>query len=386
MYRKGVNAPLKSYDRRQLKAMCFVASLAPVTRLLPKATAQLAGSASWLAPLCALPPLLLFLLVLTALMKMRREGEGLGEVIMRRAGRRAGSVGLGLIAAFQLFSAGFILRTGAHRLISTIYPSAGQWFFMATMLLMGTLAALGPVKALPRAARVFAPVLLAVMLLALVLSLDSVDARNLLPFTKTSPGELFLSSLAVVEIYGGVLYCAALIEDRAPLHGRRFSSHAGWLALICALLTFFCAVIIGCYGAQLVARFSHPFFSTVRDVTLMKTIERIEALVATLWVLSDFVIFSLLLCCASHILRLIFGFKPEKTDARMLDMSNGRVLIVICAALTAVAAALIPSNEETMRGISQMIVPCASLSILFVILPALLLISKLRWPRGGEKI
>ncbi len=366
--------------------MCFVASLAPVTRLLPKATAQIAGSASWLAPLCALPLLLLFLLVLTQLMKMRREGEGLGEVVMRRAGRTAGSICLCLIAVFQLFSAGFILRTGAHRLISTIYPAAGPRFFMAAMLLMGTLAALGPVKALPRAARVFAPVLLAVMLLALVLSLDSVDARNLLPVTKSSTGELFFSSLAVVEIYGGVLYCSAFIEDRAPLQGRRFASHAGWLALICALLTFFCAVIIGCYGAQLVSRFSYPFFSTVRDVTLMKTIERIEALVATLWVLSDFIIFSLLLCCAAHILRLIFGFKPEKTDVRMLDMSNGRALIPVCAALTAVAAALIPSNEESLRMISQLVVPGASLAILFVVLPALLFISRLRWPRGCRKI
>ena len=116
---------MKEYDRRQLKAMCFVASLAPVTRLLPKATAQIAGSASWLAPLCALPMLLLYLLVLTALMNMRREGEGLGEVVMRRAGRTAGSIGLGLIAVFQLFSAGFILRTGAHRLISTIIQPPG---------------------------------------------------------------------------------------------------------------------------------------------------------------------------------------------------------------------------------------------------------------------
>lgn len=240
---------MKEYDRRQLKAMCFVASLAPVTRLLPKATAQIAGSASWLAPLCALPMLLLYLLVLTALMNMRREGEGLGEVVMRRAGRTAGSIGLGLIAVFHLFSAGFILRTGAHRLISTIYPAAGPWFFMATMLLMGTLAALGPVKALPRASRVFAPILLTVMLLALLLSLDSVDVKNLLPVTKTDFGKLFLSSLAVVEISGGVLYCAALLEDRAPLQGRRFASHAGRLALICVLLTFFCAVIIGCYGA-----------------------------------------------------------------------------------------------------------------------------------------
>lgn len=102
------------YDRRQLRAMCFVASLAPVTRLLPKAAAQLAGSASWLAPLCALPPLLLFLLILTSFMKMRREGEGLGEVIMRRSGRTAGAIGLALIGSFTLFSAGFILRTGAH--------------------------------------------------------------------------------------------------------------------------------------------------------------------------------------------------------------------------------------------------------------------------------
>ncbi len=358
--------------------MCFAASLAPVTRLLPKATAQAAGRASWIAPLCALPLLLVFLLVLSALMKMRREGEGLAEVLLRRAGRAPAAAGLCLIAAFQLFSAGFILRTGAHRLISTIYPAAGPWFFMAAMLLMGTLSALGPVKALPRASRVFAPVLLAVMLLALGLSLDSLDLSNLLPLTGTRPGGLLLASLAVVEIYGGMLYCSAFLEYRAPLRGRRFAGYAGWLALICLLLCAFCAVIVGCYGAPLAARFSHPFFSTVRDVTLMKTVERLDALVAALWVLSDFVIFSLLLCSASHILRLVLGFGPEKSSARMCDMSNGRVLIPVCSGLCALAAALIPSNEAALRSISQLIVPAMSLSILFVILPVLLLIAKLR--------
>ncbi len=369
---------MNEYGRRQLKAMCFAASLAPVTRLLPRATAQAAGRASWLAPLCALPVLLLFLLVLSALMKMRREGEGLGEVLLRRAGRAPACVGLCLIAAFHIFSAGFILRTGAHRLISTIYPDAGPWFFMAVMLLAGTLAALGPVKALPRAARVFSPVLLGVMLLTLGLSLGSVELRNLLPVTGAGFGELMLSSLAVVEIYGGVLCCAAFLEDRAPLEGRRFSSHAGWLALICLLLCTFCAVIIGCYGAPLAARFSHPFFSAVRDVTLTKTVERLDALVATLWVLSDFVIFSLLLCSSSHILRLVFGFSPEERTPRLSDMSNGRALILLCAALSALAATLIPSGDTALRSISQLVVPAASLAILFAVLPALLLIALLR--------
>ena len=362
--------------------MCFVASLAPVTRLLPKAAAQLAGSASWLAPLCALPPLLLFLLILTSLMKMRREGEGLGEVIMRRSGRTAGAIGLALIGSFTLFSAGFILRTGAHRLISTIYPDAGPLFFMAAMLIIGTVAALGPVKALPRASRVFAPVLLSVIVLALIFSLGSVDVRNLLPIKTQSAGKVFISGLAVVEIYGAVLYCAAFLEDQSPLQGRRFASYAGWLALICLLLCAFCAVIIGCYGARLTSRTLHPFFSMIRDVTLTKTVERIEALVTTLWVLSDFVIFTLLLCTASHIFRLIFGFRPEKGDVRALDMSNGRIIIPLCAALSGTAALLMPASEHVMRSISQIIVPGASLTILFVILPLLLLIAKLRTPRG----
>lgn len=370
------------YDRRQLRAMCFVASLAPVTRLLPKAAAQLAGSASWLAPLCALPPLLLFLLILTSLMKMRREGEGLGEVIMRRSGRTAGAIGLALIGSFTLFSAGFILRTGAHRLISTIYPDAGPLFFMIAMLIIGTVAALGPVKALPRASRVFAPVLLSVIVLALIFSLGSVDVRNLLPIKTQSAGKVFISGLAVVEIYGAVLYCAAFLEDQSPLQGRRFASYAGWLALICLLLCAFCAFIIGCYGAHLTSRMLHPFFSMIRDVTLTKTVERIEALVTTLWVLSDFVIFTLLLCTASHIFRLIFGFRPEKGDVRALDMSNGRIIIPLCAALSGTAALLMPANEYVMRCISQLIVPCAILTILFVILPLLLLIAKLRTPRG----
>lgn len=362
--------------------MCFAASLAPVTRLLPKATAQLAGGACWLAPILALPPLLLFLLVLSSLMKLRRAGEGLGEVLLRRAGRAPAAVGLCLIAAFQLFSAGFILRTGAHRLISTIYPAAGPWFFMLTMLLTGTLAALGPVKALPRASRVFAPVLLTVLCLALVLSLDSVDIRRLLPTQRSSPGRLLLSGLAVVEIYGGVLHSAAFLEYRAPLRCRRFASYAGWLALICLLLCAFCAVIIGCYGAPLASRFSHPFFSAVREVTLTKSIERLDAAVATLWVLSDFVIFSLLLCSAAHILRLVLGCPPGPGDAGMGDLSGGRIIIPLCSALCALTAALIPPDEASLRCISQIFVPCASLTILFIILPALLLTARLR--RAGK--
>lgn len=357
------------YDRRQLRSMCFAASFAPVTRLLPKVTAQLAGKNGWLAPLAALPLLLLFLWYFSSFMKMRRSGEGLGELIMRTNRRGFGSFTLCLIALFFIFSCGFILRTGAHRLISTIYPAAGPWVFMLSMLLLGTAAALGPIKALPRASRVFAPVLVSVMLLGLVFSASSVSAANLLPVELDRLDDVFLGSLAVVEIYGGVIYSSAVLEDRAPLQGRRFASFAGWIALVCLLLTAVCAVITGCYGAELTGRFSHPFFSMIRDVTLFKTVERIEALVAALWVLSDFVIFTLLLTAASHMLRLVFGYRPERCDVPMADMKNGRYLIAVSAVMTGIVAALLPTAEHGMKLVSQVIVPCISLGIIFLLLP-----------------
>lgn len=372
-----------AYDRRQLMALCFTASLAPVTRLLPKLTARIAGSASWLAPLCALPTLLVMLALLTGLMKMRREGEGLGEVALRRAGRGVGTVALTIAAAFMVFNAGFILRTGAHRLISTIYPAAGPWVFVISMLLLGTAAVLGPTKALPRAGRVFAPVLAAVMLLTLAFSLSSVDLRNLLPVRRNEAGRLFIASLAVVEIYGGVLCAAAVLEHRAPLRSRRFLAYARWLLPIIALLTAFCTVIVGSYGAGLTAQFAHPFFSMIRDVTLLKTVERIEALVAALWVLSDFAVFTLLLAAATHLLRLVLGFKPDGGDEPMLSMANGRFIIPVCAVLALIVAALSPSGAQSMDTISYVVIPAMNLGICFVLIPLLLLTAKLRERRGG---
>lgn len=357
-----------SYDHRQLRALCFAASIAPATHLLPKQTASIAGGGSWIAPLIALPVILAFILLLSGFMQMRRDGEGLGELILRTGGNVLGKIVLLLIAAFALFDAGFILLSSAGRLISTIYPAAGPWFFIIVMLFIGTLAALGPVKALPRCARIFAPILAVILLLTLIFAYSSLDVTRLLPVSRSGTAELFLSSLIVVQIYTGLLIFTAVLEDQCPRKKGRFKSHVLWICLICLLLTVLSAVIIGSYGDKLSAEFSSPFFSLMRDVTLFRTVERIEALVAGLWVMSDFTLFALLLIAAAHLLRLVFGYKPEKTDLPMLSMEHGRWLIPVCALLAAVVAALLPPQEDKMTFISRYLVPAANLGASFVLL------------------
>ena len=103
------------FDRRQLMALIFVSSLAPAVRLIPKFNTQTAGSASWVAPIVALPFLVLYVWFLSAFLAERHSGEGLGEMIMRTNGRALGSVVLGGTAAFLIFCCGFILRSGCSR-------------------------------------------------------------------------------------------------------------------------------------------------------------------------------------------------------------------------------------------------------------------------------
>ena len=106
----------------------------------------------------------------------------------------------------------------------------------------------------------------------------------------------------------------------------------------------------------------------VRDVTLFQSLERLDALVAALWVLSDFVVFSMQLCAAAHLLRLVLGRAPQRAVSPMLDMKNGRLVIPLCAGLTALAAALLPSDEQSLSTLSQRVFPALSLAVILLIL------------------
>lgn len=373
-----------NYDRRQLMALAYVASLAPILRLLPRYAARISGSTAWLCPLAALPGLILFVLFLNGYMKQCKSGEGLGELILRTDGKIIGTAALVLIAAVLVMCSGFILLTGADRLISTIYPASGPWFFSLIMLTLGTIAALGPFKALPRAARIFSPVITLVLVIVLVFALYKADLNHLLPIRRAEPGKLLFSSLAVLEVYGGILTYTAIMEWQSRPGGGRTKGYIRRLCLICLLLTAVCAAVIGSYGAELVSRFSHPFFSMIRDVELFSTVERIEAVVVALWVLPDFAVFSLMLSAASHLLRISFGFRPESAAVPMLQMSNGRWIIPLVSALAIASAALISNSSIKTETFSQYIIPGATIAVVFILIPICRLTALIRQKRNGR--
>ena len=78
------------------------------------------------------------------------------------------------------------------------------------------------------------------------------------------------------------------------------------------MVTAVSLAVLGNFGAELTARLTRPFFSLVRNLEFFGSLERIEALVVTLWVFPDFLLVSALLYTAQHILRLCFDLDPSR--------------------------------------------------------------------------
>lgn len=365
------------YNRRQLTALAFVFSLAPMMRLIPKYSAQSAGSGSWLTPLIALPFILLYICFLTAFLQNRKAGEGMGEMIKRSMGKVFGGAVLVLIAANALFYCGFILRSGADRFVTGIYTAASPWPFVFVMLALGLIAALGPKKAIVRAAKIFSPLLAAVLVLVLIFALTTVDFANLLPVSQSGIVPLLTGAAFIFNIYVGTLTYVSFLEGASPIEKGRGAVWSLWMLPVSLLLTAQVTAIVGNYGAELSSQLAHPFFTMLRDVTLFGTIERLEAFVVTLWVLPDFIVFATALTVAVRCLLLTFDYKPEE-NARLADLRQGRWLIPVCAAAVAAVALTLSRNAEVMQYYSSYVVPMLNLGVSLFLLPLCFVIGKIR--------
>ena len=367
-----------SFDRGQLIALCTVIVLVPALRLFPSAATQFAGRAAWLSAPAAFLPVLLYILFISDFMERRMEGGGLAELYIRALGPVAGKIMLGLSALWFLFYGGFMLRSGADRFITTIYPNSSSPFFSVTMGILGTVAAMGAVRSLVRVAKMVQPLVLGVLLLVLITALFSVDMSNLLPVTKHDTLPVAKGGIAAVNVLTAVLYLVCFVEGLTPKRSGRVRSFSFWALGIAVLMGVISFGIIGNFGPELSASLTQPFFSLVRNIVFFRTLERVEALVGTLWVFPDFLMISLLLYCAQHCIRLVMGHSGEYQGEKLFDLRRGRWVIPLCGLAATAASVIIAPNVQSLAFWSERLVPLINLGYALLFVPAVYLIGRAR--------
>ena len=353
--------------RRQLLSVCAVGLLSPLIRQLPRAAAGAAGSAGWLCGAVCAPVLGLFALLLCRLTKRRAAGAGMGEIFLRVYGRWPGGALLALYALWLLAYAGFVIAAGALRLTTSAYPKGGRLFFVCAAALFGLLAALSRVRTLARAANVLRPPLLTVLAAILLGGLLSGDPGSLLPVTGADAlpvlrGGLRASDVALLAAaFSFLLGYVAPEAGRTPL--RELLGLGGLLSLLGMLLA---AAVLAAFGPAFTLSQEHPFLAMTRNLRLMGTLERIDALVVGLWVAADFVLLAALLLSAREILRLLSGSRKSRLPG------------VFCAAAAALFALLCGPGSAGVDWLADRFFPISGGIVAFGLWPLTLLVGLLR--------
>lgn len=367
------------FNRNQLLALCSVTLLVPALRLVPSLTANLGGRAAWLAvPVASILPLLAYIFFIGRFMSRRERGEGMAELIMRCLGDGTGHAALIIFALWMLLYAGFILRSGAERMVTMIYPDSSPVVFSVLTGLISVIAALGPARSLMRFAKLVQPVVLGTLGLFMLFALTSVDYKNLVPVTFSDTVPTLYASLPIIDAVGVVLCFSCFLEGECENQPQRFKSYALWLIPMLVIFMLLSITVIGRFGAELTALLTFPFFTLVRNLVFFNALERLEALIVSLWLFPDFLLVSALLYSSQQCLRCAMGKKAEYSGERRFDLSRGRWVIPICGVLSITAAILIAPDAASMTQWSERTVPIMNLAISFALVPLIYIIGKLR--------
>ena len=283
---------MKPLTEKQLWTIGSLAVLSPLLRVVPETNLRAAGNAGWLSGLAALPMLALYALLLRAALRRRRAGEGLENrlfVPLRR-----------FLGLWALVYAGFGLRMSAERFFTALGVFTAWQPFALILAVLAAVAAEWGTKPLGRAAQIFLAAVTAALLLALGCAVPQMEWGRLGGISRYNLAPILRGALPTASVGMTAFGFLALLappgvgEDR-----RRGGAFLLRLSLTAAAISM---AAVGVLGAALASRLSHPFFILLRNVSLSRAIERIEALISAVWVLPDLMMLAALLILAGRLL------------------------------------------------------------------------------------
>lgn len=351
--------------QRGLMVIIFVSLFSPVIRDLPKIVAGTAGPASWLSPIAALLPALALSWFMFEFLKNRNEGEGLADMIIRALGGVAGKAVLILYALWLIVCTSFILRSGGERMLSTVYENGSLPFYMVVMIAIALIAALGKVRALSRSAEMFFIILVIAMIVVFIFTLPVTKLENLLPVSYLDALPLLRAAVPVINIMSAGVYMTFL-SGHVEKNTEKRGAVSRWAIFLALTITLILVTVIGGLGADITAKTQYPFFVMIRNVNIFNIAERVEAAVTVLWVVTDFIYLAALIMAFVEILGAVWSSGSRKCFAW------------IAAASALICAFFIAPDAFVLSTLSEKIVPAINLSLVFLGLPAIYIIGKMR--------
>ncbi|MGE4276834.1 MAG: GerAB/ArcD/ProY family transporter [Lawsonibacter sp.] len=322
----------------QLTALIWTGVLAPAAELFPALTLPEAGKGAWLAPVVAMP-----LVLLSGWLLNRLSGEqGLAPSVRARLGPVFGDLILLIYIVWGEVLLSLRLQLCARRLLASGYRDGKLWFFLLAVAAMVLWIGTGKLSAFARAGQIFLAILLATGAVVLLLSLFQVKPERVLPLWKEDVMPVLQTALPAAGALGWGMYGAFFLGQVKPEKDRGRWYGIFWCVGGCLILALSQWIILGNLGPALAARLNNPFFALAKSVGVEGAFQRVESVIASLWTLGDLTMAAILLFALRTMAKTIV---PKVKEWKAAAVCLG---LAVALALTLFSSPLVETWNRTL--------------------------------------
>jgi spore germination protein (amino acid permease) len=349
---------------RQLMILFIVSTFSPSIRLFPAYGSKLGERAGWLAPIISSVAMFIIFAVLYSFFKNNNIAN-LSDIFDLSLGKAAGKALLVFYLVFILLLYFLYIRYYADRLLGTIFPNADIRAFVIPMLLLVYMSARGKLETLARFSEFSILIFIFIFLLFFILLIPTFKISNVIPITQYDILPAAKATYPILGIWGYVTLMFFLGDDVFNKNElKKYSKQVIYFLVI--LITLMMLFLVGTLGYETIMRMPIPFFNVTKVISAMETFDRLEAILLSVWLISDFVIISIFAIIIKNIGKKLFAASETKYSAAPVVL------------LGYVGCMFITTNRNEIYKLSNYILLASNIILCFVIPIIVLVIGKVR--------
>lgn len=278
---------------RQFQILVILFTVGTSILIMPATLATELKQNAWMAPLIALIPGLLLVFLYNRINRTA-PGVTLFELCESILGKWIGRVVSLLIVVFFLLASAMVLFDVGRFITTVIMPETPILFINLLFAILVVTAIRSGLNTFARMVELLFPLFILFFLLIVIFLSPQIDFHNVQPIFVHETNKLFYSILMVTSITFMPLVVFLMVQAKSIAHpntGRKGYYTAvligGGISVIIVMLT------ILVLGSDIASLQQFPVYYLVQKISVGKFLERVEAIVAIMWLITTFVKLSL---------------------------------------------------------------------------------------------
>lgn len=345
---------------RQIIAIFLIGIASPVIRVIPRYCSQLAQSASWVTTIIAPLIFLVLLYILNSLLCKNNSSDSLEDVFIKVFGKFIGKTTVYVYIVWLILMFSVYLRYFADRITSSIFVATPNTFFITTILFIIFIVVRRDIKFFARYIDFILLIFVVFLFTSFFISIPSINIKNLLPVTIYDTGKIMYATIPLMAVLGYITYMF-FIGDKIS-NKKDFKSHFPKIVITVMLTSLMVIFLtVGVLGHKLTESLNLPFFVFFKNIEILGIFERIESVLITFWIVTDFCIITM------------FAYISVKLIKKNLELKSTKQIVTPVLCISYILSQDIGSNIFEINSLSERILVPGNL-ILGCIMPLILLI------------